>query len=258
MAGNIPAVGFHDMLCVLLSGHKILIKVSGDDPALIPFLAGMLIYYQPDLAPAIHFSEAKMKDFDAVIATGSNNSARHFEYYFGKYPHIIRKNRTSVAILNGKESTGELQELGKDVFYYYGLGCRNVSKLYVPEGYDFKVFFEAVFPFGYVSDNKKYFNNHEYHRAIYLLESIPFLDNNFLMIRESSDLHAPTSVLYYEYYTNQAQLVEKIKPLEENLQCTVSNFDVNGLNTIAFGSTQEPGISDFADNVNTLDFLNTL
>lgn len=258
MAGNIPAVGFHDMLCVLLSGHRILIKVSGDDPALIPFLAGMLIYYAPDFAPFINFSEARMKDFDAVIATGSNNSSRHFEYYFGKYPHIIRKNRTSVAILDGKETTEALQELGKDIFHYYGLGCRNVSKLYVPEGYDFTVFFESIFPFGYVSDNKKYFNNHEYHRAIYLLESIPFLDNNFLMIRETPDLHAPTSVLYFEYYTNQAQLVEKIKAIEENLQCTVSNFETEGLKTIAFGSTQQPGIFDFADNVNTVDFLNTL
>lgn len=258
MAGNIPAVGFHDMLCVLLSGHRILIKVSSDDPALIPFLAGMLIYYEPGFAEAINFSEARMKDFDAVIATGSNNSARHFEYYFGKYPHIIRKNRTSVAILNGKETPEQLQELGKDIFYYFGLGCRNVSKIYVPEHYDFTPLFEALFPFGYVSDNKKYFNNHEYHRAIYLLEQIPFLDNNFLMLREHADLHAPTSVLYHESYANERELVEKIKSLEENLQCTVSNFEISGLHTIGFGKTQQPTVFDFADNVNTIDFLNTL
>jgi hypothetical protein len=258
MAGNIPAVGFHDMLCVLLSGHNILIKVSGDDPTLIPFLAGMLIYYEKGFAPAINFSEARMKNFDAVIATGSNNSSKHFEYYFGKYPHIIRKNRSSIAILNGKETHEQLQELGKDVFYYYGLGCRSVSKLYVPENYNFTPFFEAMFHFGYVADHKKYYNNHEYHRAIYLLEQIPFLDNNFLMIRENTDLHAPTSVLYYEYYTNEAQLVEKIKEMEENLQCTVSNFELSGLKTTDFGNTQKPNIFDFADNVNTLDFLNTL
>jgi len=258
MAGNIPAVGFHDMLCVLLSGHRILIKVSGDDPALIPFLAGMLIYYAPDFAPRINFSEAKLKDFDAVIATGSNNSSRHFEYYFGKYPHIIRKNRSSVAILNGSESTEELQELGKDIFHYYGLGCRNASKLYVPQGYNFNGFFEAIYPFGYVSENKKYYNNHEYHRAIYLLEAIPFLDNNFLMIRENTDLHAPTSVLYYEYYTDETGLVEKIKSQEENLQCILSNFEIQGLKTLKLGTSQQPGIFDFADQVNTLDFLNTL
>lgn len=258
MAGNIPAVGFHDMLCVLLSGHNILIKVSSDDPALIPFLAGMLIYYEKDFAASINFSEARLNNFDAVIATGSNNSARHFEYYFGKYPHIIRKNRTSLAILNGKESPEELYELGKDIFYYYGLGCRNVSKLYVPQNYDFTPFFEAIFPYGYVANNKKYFNNHEYNRAIYLLEQVTFLDNNFLMIHENAALHAPTSVLYYETYTNEQMLVEKIKSLEDNLQCIVSNFEMSTLKVTGFGKTQSPDIFDFADNVNTLDFLNTL
>lgn len=258
MAGNIPAVGFHDMLCVLLSGHNILIKVSSDDPTLIPFLAGMLIYFEQNFAPAINFSEARMNNFDAVIATGSNNSAKHFEYYFGKYPNIIRKNRSSIAILNGKETADELKELGKDVFYYFGLGCRNVSKLYVPEGYKFDGFFEAMYDFKYVIDNKKYNNNYEYNRAIYLLDLIPFLDNNFLMIKEDNGLHAPTSVLFYENYTNQKQLVDKIQEVRSNLQCIVSNFEINGLKTIAFGQTQKPSVFDFADDVNTLDFLNTI
>ncbi len=258
MAGNIPAVGFHDMLCVLLSGHPILIKVSSDDPALIPFLAGMLIYYQPDFATKINFSEGKLINFDAVIATGSDNTAKHLEYYFGKYPNIIRKNRSSIAILNGSETKEELTRLGKDIFEYYGLGCRNVSKIYVPEGYQFDSLFEAVYDFKYVLDNKKYNNNYEYNRAIYLLDLIPFLDNNFLMIKESSDLHAPTSVLFYETYTNQEQFVEKITPLSQNLQCIVSNFEVKGLKTIPLGCTQNPSIYDFADNVNTLDFLKAL
>lgn len=258
MAGNIPAVGFHDMMCVLLSGHHILIKVSSDDPALIPFLCGMLIYFEKDFAPMINFSEARLKDFDAVIATGSNNSAKHFEYYFGKYPNVIRKNRTSIAVLNGKETPEELKELGKDVFYYFGLGCRNVSKLYVPEGYVFDKFFEAMFDFKYVIDNKKYNNNYEYNRAIYLLDLIPFLDNNFLIIRENEQLHAPTSVLFHESYTNQKQFVEKINPIRENLQCIVSNFEIEGVKTIPFGKTQEPTIFDFADDVNTLDFLKTI
>lgn len=258
MAGNIPAVGFHDLLCVLLSGHNILIKVSSDDPTIIPFLAGMLIYFEKDFAPKINFSEARMNNFEAVIATGSNNSAKHFEYYFGKYPNIIRKNRSSIAILNGKETEAELKELGKDVFYYFGLGCRNVSKLYVPEGYKFDGFFEAMFDFKYVIDNKKYNNNYEYNRAIYLLDLIPFLDNNFLMIKEDNGLHAPTSVLFYENYTNQKQLVDKIQEVQSNLQCIVSNFEINGLKTIAFGQTQKPTVFDFADDVNTLDFLNTI
>ncbi|MBI3519951.1 MAG: acyl-CoA reductase [Bacteroidetes bacterium] len=258
MAGNIPAVGFHDLLCVLLSGHNILIKVSSDDPALIPFLAGMLIYYEKGFAPAINFSEGKLIDFDAVIATGSDNTAKHFEYYFGKYPHIIRKNRSSIAVLNGQETKEELTELGKDIFYYYGLGCRNVNKIYVPEGYVFDKLFEALYDYKYVLDNKKYNNNYEYNRAIYLLDLIPFLDNNFLMIKESTDLHALTSVLFYETYTNQEQLVEKIRPLLSNLQCIVTNFEIKGIQTIALGCTQKPDVFDFADNVNTLDFLNTI
>jgi hypothetical protein len=258
MAGNIPAVGFHDLLCVLLSGHTILIKVSSDDPALITFLAGMIIYYEKDFAPTINFSEGKLINFDAVIATGSNNTAKHFEYYFSKYPHIIRKNRSSIAILNGKETKEELTELGKDIFYYYGLGCRNVSKIYVPEGYKFDDLFEAVYDYKFVLDNKKYNNNYEYNRAIYLLDLIPFLDNNFLMIREKEELHAPTSVLFYETYTNQKQFVEKINPHLSNLQCIVTNFEIEGIKTISLGHTQEPTIFDFADNVNTIDFLNSI
>lgn len=258
MAGNIPAVGFHDMLCVLLSGHNILIKVSSDDPALIPFLAGMVIYYEKEFASKINFSEGKLINFDAVIATGSNNTAKHFEYYFGKYPNIIRKNRSSIAILNGTETKEELALLGKDIFYYFGLGCRNVSKIYVPENYKFDGLFEALYDFKYVLDNKKYNNNYEYNRAIYLLDLVPFLDNNFLMIKESEQLQAPTSVLFYETYTNQETLVEKITALESNLQCIVTKFDLNNLKTIELGQTQEPTIFDFADNVNTLEFLNTI
>lgn len=258
MAGNIPAVGFHDLMCVLLSGKNILIKVSSDDPAIIPFLCGMLIYFEPHFASKINFSEAKLTNFDAVIATGSNNTAKHFEYYFGKYPHIIRKNRTSVAVLSGQESFDDLKELGKDIFYYFGLGCRNVSKVFVPEGYSFNQLFEAIYDFKYVIDNKKYNNNYEYNRAIYLLDLIPFLDNNFLMIKESKDLHAPTSVLFFEYYHNQNEIVNKLKQDSQELQCIVSKFDINGLGTIKPGKTQEPDIFDFADGVDTIDFLNTL
>lgn len=258
MAGNIPAVGFHDMLCILLSGHDILIKVSSDDPALIPFLAGMLIYFEKDFAPKINFVEARLNNFEAVIATGSNNSAKHFDYYFNKYPNIIRKNRTSVAILSGEETKEELQELGKDIFYYFGLGCRNVSKVYVPEGYKFDGLFEALYDYKYVIDNKKYNNNYEYNRAIYLLDLIPFLDNNFLMIKEDKGLHAPTSVLFYETYTNQKDAVNKINEIRAELQCIVSNFGIEGLKTIPFGKTQEPTVFDFADDVNTLSFLNKI
>ena len=258
MAGNIPAVGFHDMMCVLLSGHNILIKASSDDTTMITFLAGMLIYFEPQFATRINFSDGKLTDFDAVIATGSNNTAKHFEYYFSKYPNIIRKNRSSIAILNGKETREELQELGKDIFYYFGLGCRNVSKLYVPENYTFDALFESLYDYKYVLDNKKYNNNYEYNRAIYLLDLLPFLDNNFLMITENKSLHAPTSVLFYETYTNESSLVENISQLKENLQCVVSNFELEGMKTLPLGKTQEPGVFDFADDVNTIHFLNTI
>lgn len=258
MAGNIPAVGFHDMLSVLLSGHSILIKVSSDDPALIPFLAGMLIYFDQQFAERINFPESKLANFDAVIATGSNNTAKHFEFYFSKYPSIIRKNRSSIAILTGNESREDLTKLGKDIFDYFGLGCRNVCKVYVPEGYVFDTLFESVYDYKFVLDNKKYNNNYEYNRAIYLLDLIPFLDNNFLMIKESKELHAPTSVLYYETYSSQDALTETVSSLKENIQCIVSNNKLPEITTIPFGKTQQPSIFDFADNVNTIDFLNTL
>ncbi len=258
MAGNIPAVGFHDMLCVLLSGKNILIKVSSDDPAFMPFLAGMLIYFEKEFAPKINFSDSKLSNFDAVIATGSNNTAKHFEFYFGKYPNIIRKNRSSVAILNGNETTEDLKQLGNDIFYYYGLGCRSVSKLFVPQNYKFDFLFESLFEFKHVLNNNKYNNNYEYNRAIYLLDLIPFLDNNFLMIRENEEMHAPTSVLFYEQYINQTTIVDKIKANADKLQCVVSNFEIPNLNTIKFGKTQQPSIFDFADNVNTITFLNSI
>lgn len=258
MAGNIPAVGFHDMMSVLLSGHHILIKVSSDDHILIPFLAGMLIYFDAQFASRIEFAANKLENFDAVIATGSNNSARHFEYYFGKYPHIIRKNRTSVAILSGKESQAELESLGKDIFQYFGLGCRNVAKLYVPSGYSFDAFFEAIYPYREVVNNKKYGNNYDYNRAIYLLDGVKFLDNNFLILRENEGIHPPNATLFYEEYGNEKELVDKLNSLAEQLQCIVGTFSSVQSDIISFGKAQEPGIFEFADGINTIDFLKTL
>ncbi len=255
MAGNIPAVGFHDLLCVLLSGHKVLIKVSSDDPAIIPFLAGMLIYFETQFAPCIEFSEARMKDFDAVIATGSNNTSKHFEYYFGKYPNIIRKSRTSVGIINGKETREQLSLLGNDIFLYYGLGCRNISKVFVPKGYKFDTLFEALYDYKYVLDNKKYANNYEYNRAIYLMDSLVFLDNNFLMIKEDAGLHSSVSVLFFEYYDSLNEVDEKLKSIASEIQCIATLDGDQGKGYLQFGQTQFPTVFDFADNVNTLDFL---
>ncbi|MDO8999134.1 MAG: acyl-CoA reductase [Bacteroidota bacterium] len=248
-AGNIPMVAFHDVLCVLLSGNKVLIKLSSDDNVLLPFFLKLLTHYEPEFESQILFAEGKLGAFDAVIATGSNNTAQHFKTYFGKYPHIIRKNRTSIAVITGKETTEELKDLGKDIFLYFGLGCRNVSKVMVPEGYSFDKLFEAIIDYGFVVNNKKYGNNYDYHRAIYLLESMTFLDNNFLMVKESVDLHSPVGVLYHQTYHSEKELSDYLGSINEGLQCVV------GQNHIPFGYSQQPVISDFADGVNTLEFL---
>lgn len=248
-AGNVPMVCFHDILCVLLSGNIALIKLSSDDNLLMPFFLKLLTHYEAEFEPQILFAEGKLGKFDAVIATGSNNTAGHFKFYFDKYPHIIRKNRSSIAILTGKESTQDLKNLGKDIFLYFGLGCRNVSKLLVPKGYSFDTFFESIVDYGFVVNNKKYGNNYDYHRAIYLLESMTFLDNNFLMIKENADLHSPVGVLYFQYYENEKELNTYLDSIKDDLQCIV------GTKNIPFGYSQQPVITDFADNVNTLEFL---
>jgi hypothetical protein len=257
MAGNIPAVGFHDFMCVLLSGNKILIKPSSDDKILITFFAEFLMEVEPLFKERILFTDGRMNNFDAIIATGSNNSALYFEKYFGKYPHIIRKNRTSVAVLTGNETPEELNLLGNDIFDYYGLGCRNVSKLYVPTGYNFNLLYESVFSFGEVIQNKKYGNNHEYNRAIYLLNQDKFLDNNFLIIKESDSLHSPIAVLFYEQYQNSDEVSSKLEGIEEQLQCVVSNKELS-IKTISLGKSQAPTVFDFSDNINTIHFLNNL
>jgi hypothetical protein len=248
-AGNIPMVGWHDLMCVLLSGHKALIKLSADDNVLIPFFLKLLTHYEPAFEQQILFAAGRLGHFDAVIATGSNNTASHFRYYFGKYPHIIRHNRSSVAVLTGEETDEELRALASDIFLYFGLGCRSVSKLLVPEGYNFNRFFENLLEYSDVINNKKYGNNYDYHRAIYLLEQHKFLDNNFLMVKESADLHAPVGVMYYQTYKSSRELGEFLSANEKELQCVV------GKGFVPFGYSQQPVITEFADNINTLAFL---
>jgi hypothetical protein len=251
MAGNIPMVGFHDLLCVLLSGHNVLIKMSSDDNVLMPFFIRLLEFYEPEISASIKFSEGKLTRFDAVIATGSNNTASHFKSYFGKYPHIIRRNRTSVAVITGQETKEDLSKLGRDIFLYFGLGCRNVSKLLVPKDYVFDSLFEAVYDYKFVVDNKKYGNNYDYNRAIYLLNLEKFLDNNFLIIKEDKGLFSPVSVLFYQEFGSQNEVKDYLKTNEESLQCVVGK----GPGMIPFGYSQEPVITDYADGVDTLKFL---
>ena len=249
MAGNIPLVGFHDFLSVLISGNKIKAKLSSNDKVLLPFLSKYLIAVEPKFKNLITFTEGRLEDFDAVIATGSNNSARYFDYYFGKYPHIIRKNRNAVAILTGNETAAQLQALADDVFRYFGLGCRNVSKLYVPEGYNFDAFFNAMFSWKDIINNNKYINNYDYNKAVYLMSGFNLLDNEFMLLKEETSFSSPISVVFYEHYQDPEQLNNILENEKENIQCIVSE------NHIPFGEAQRPNLWDYADGVDTLDFL---
>ncbi|MGI8892060.1 MAG: acyl-CoA reductase [Bacteroidia bacterium] len=252
MAGNIPVVGFHDFLCVLISGNAVIGKLASSDPFLLPVIAAELVEIEPRFSGRIEFVQ-KLTVFDAVIATGSNNSARYFDYYFGKYPHIIRKNRNSVAVLTGEETDEQLGLLGKDIFDYYGLGCRNVSKLYVPENYDFNSFWNSIFPFADVMKHNKYANNYDYNRAILLLEQIPFLTNEFLILKEDPALATPVAVVNYEKL-NEEKIKKVLSEGKEAIQCIVSSADFIE-NKVEFGQTQYPQLGDYADKVDTIKFL---
>jgi len=255
MAGNLPLVGFHDLICVLLSGHKAAIKLSSQDLFLMQWMIRKLCEIEPAFIDQIDVCE-QLKVMDAVIATGSNNTARYFDYYFGKYPHIIRKNRTSVAILNGKETDTELMKLGKDVFTYFGLGCRNVSKIWVPQDYHFLNLLDLWVSFKKVADNFKYHNNYEYNKSIYLVNGVNYLDTGFLLLTESEALTSPISVLYYQQYQNLTEVDQYLTQNQDKIQCIVSSQ--SSRNFIPFGQTQVPDISDYADGMDVMRFLSTL
>ena len=256
LAGNIPLVGFHDFLSVLISGNNVLIKTSSNDQFLLPFLAKYLIAVDPEFANKITFVEGKLENFDAVIATGSNNTARYFEYYFKDKPSIIRKNRNSVAVLNGDETKEQLIALGEDIFRYFGLGCRNVSKIFVPKGYSFTAFFEAIFEYQDIIHYEKYANNYDYNKAVFLMSNFKLLDNGFLTIKEDNSYASPISSVFYEYYDSVEDLQIRLQSENEQIQCIVSNNLVE--NSIDFGQTQKPNLWDYADNVDTISFLLTL
>jgi hypothetical protein len=253
LAGNIPLVGFHDLLSVLISGHKAIIKLSSNDQQLIKFVVDYLIVLDERFATKVEFIEGKLENFDAVIATGSNNTARYFEYYFSSKPNIIRRNRNSVAILTGNETKEDLIALGEDVFRYFGLGCRNVSKLFVPEDYDFKLFFEAIYTYGDVIHYEKYANNYDYNKAVFLMSNFKLLDNEFLLLKEDTSYASTIGTLFYEYYSSIDELYSQLKNDENKIQCIVSrNLQPNH---VPFGKTQKPELWDYADNIDTLSFL---
>ena len=252
MAGNIPLVGFHDFICVFLSGHNSVIKLSNSDNFILPFLTDLMKVS----SERIVYSDSFLKDYDGVIATGSDNTSRYFDYYFKNKRSIIRKNRNSIAILNGEESDDNLKSLSQDIFTYFGLGCRNVSKLYVPKNYNFDLFFNSIFGYKELINNHKYANNYDYNKAIYLMSEYKFLDNGFFIVKEGNEMHSPISTINFEYYDNVSILREKINQEDHNIQCIVSNIEFKG--KVNFGETQNPSLNQYADNIDVMRFLLTI
>jgi hypothetical protein len=258
LAGNIPLVGFHDVLCVLASGHHALIKASTQDARLIKHILNMLVDIEPGFKDSFSFVD-RLAGFEAVIATGSNNTSRYFEYYFGKVPNIIRKNRNSVALLTGHETKEQLFLLGHDIFDFFGLGCRNVSKLLVPKGYDFVPFFEAIEPHQPIINHHKYNNNYDYNKSIYLVNGDKHLDNGFLLVKEDERMASPLAVLYFEYYDDLDDAQIRLAELNESIQCIVSAADLHlKTQVVDFGKSQQPKLWDYADGVDTMKFLTSL
>lgn len=257
MAGNIPAVGFQDALCVLISGHTLLVKPSKDDTVLIKLLLDTLCRIEPAFEAQIRYVE-RINDAEAYIATGSDNTARYFEYYFSSKPHIIRKNRVSVAVLSGSETEEELDGLCQDIFRYFGLGCRNVSKLWVPQGYDFAGLYERVeFLRHYAAHHHKYFNNYEYNRSILLVNGDDHLDNGFFLIQKNEKLVSPLSMVYFEEYASLPEVQQELAARSSKIQCVVSHHDLP-FDTVPFGRSQYPGLYDYPDGVDVMAFLSDL
>jgi len=255
MAGNIPLVGFHDFLCVLISGHNLLMKVSSKDSKLFGLVVEELLTIESSFAERIRMAEGPMKGFDAVIATGSDNSARYFDYYFNKYPNIIRKNRTSCAVLSGKETPPEMMALGKDVFSYFGLGCRNVSKLFVPVDYNFQALLDSWSGFSNIASHHKFNNNYDYQKAILLVNQQAHLDTGYTLLCESDKFVSPISVIFYEFYKSEDDIINKLIANRSKLQCIVGK---EAYCTVPFGKTQQPAVWDYADDVDTIAFLSSL
>ena len=254
MAGNIPAVGFHDFLCVLISGNRLTGRLSSSDAVLIPAMAGILTELDPGWRDMAHFTTGRLEGFDAIIATGSDNTSRYFDFYFGKYPHIIRHNRNSVAILHGTEDETTLGRLAGDIMHYFGLGCRNVSKIYVPQGYDFSGLTGALSQFSHFTDHHKYYNNYEYSRSIFMVGQVPFTDAGCLLLREDPSLASRVAVLHYEYYDVPGQLIARLGQDKDSIQCIVSAFPV-AIKSVLPGEAQNPAVWEYTDELDTLDFL---
>jgi hypothetical protein len=254
MAGNIPLVGLHDLLCILASGNHALVKLSSQDNQLIPAITDLLSGIEPSLDERVSFTEEILKGFDAVIATGSDNTSRYFEYYFGRYPHIIRKNRNGVAVIDGNEPEEWYRKLADDIFLYFGLGCRNVSKLYLPDGFQPPDLFNYFIKYEHIIDHHKYQNNYDYQKSILLINRVEHFDNGFILMKQDLNIASPVSVLFYEFYKDKEQLQQQLDLISDQVQCLVSS-DARYENAVPAGKTQFPELWDYADGIDTLDFL---
>lgn len=250
-AGNIPMVAFHDILCVLISGNKLKLKLSEKDQYLLPFILEKLVEIESEFKDKI-FIQFRLENFDAIIATGSNNTAKHFEFYFNKYKNIIRRNRNSIGILTGYETIEDIEKLGNDIFDYFGLGCRNVSKIFVPLDFDLFSLKEGLSKHIGVNQHNQYMNNLDYQRTLYLMNQIPLIDIDFINIVENKSLHSPISCLHVERYSTIDEVNNFIIDEKENIQCVV------GKGYLDFGKSQQPTLSDYADNEDTLKFILSL
>ena len=253
LAGNLPLVGFHDVVCVLLSGHRAVIKLSSKDKALIPAFINILESKFPEINDRVQFVNDQLGSVDKVIATGSNNSSRYFSYYFKDIPHIIRKNRNSVAVLTGNESDEQLAGLADDICLYFGLGCRSISKIWVPKDYDFDILFGALYKHKDIIHHNGYANNYDYNKAIFLMNQEPLLDNGFLILKEDDRISSPIACLYYNYYDDRLEVEQTIAANREDIQCVVSSSDETS--PVLFGEAQYPQLHDYADNIDTMDLL---
>jgi hypothetical protein len=249
MAGNIPLVGFHDFLSVLISGNNLIAKTSSKDPELIVYISNILCNINSEFKKRVTFTEGLLKGFDAVIATGSDNSSRYFEYYFGRYPHIIRKNRNSVAIMEGCETEIELSRLGSDVFSYFGLGCRSVSKIYIPTDYDISKMIHSWSHYSTIVNHNKYANNYDYNRAVFMVNKEEFIDTGYLLLKESTGISSPVAVLHFNRYNSLNDLFQEVEENKDKIQCVI------GRKNVPFGMAQSPHLWDYADGIDTVDFL---
>jgi len=249
MAGNIPLAGFHDFLCVLISGNRIVARTSSKDPDIMVWIADLLVSLEPSFRDLIIFRNDRLCDFDAVIATGSDNTSRYFEYYFGKYPNIIRKNRNSVSIIDGSENESDLAAMGEDIFSYFGLGCRNISKIFVPEGYDLNMLSSQWRAYSNIICHKKYANNYDFSKAVFIVNREPFTDTGYLLMKESTALSSPVAVLFYEKYRTREEVIQHVSEQKDKIQC------ITGSGFTSHGKAQWPHLWDYADGIDTIDFL---